>query len=178
MLSPYHPLQFLLNAGSMMEMQRRQYRETLLLEDTVPAGQSKQGFTSITNLGSFLVQSITGSFDTGTLYSDGDGYIYIDDGIDYLRGQLIDGNGQRKLFNDYIPFHIWLSPGRRKDAASTNVQNDNAPYLKADSSYPLFYPLEFVYLFAANGNILLDVKNDSGVDLSYSIAFHGIRILG
>jgi len=158
----------ILNASNLLKLQNSQYSEKILLEDTVPAGQSKLGKTAISNLGHFLCLHITGMFST--LRDTGEEGVIDDPGVNYLRGQLTDGNGQKKLFNDYIPFPLWMSPGRVKSASATDPT-------AGDPSNNLFYPQEFEYLFAANSDILLDVKNDGNYDQTYSICFHGIRIL-
>jgi hypothetical protein len=151
-----------LHANQMFSVQNDQRSEILYMADTVPANSSKLGKVAISNLGHAYCNFITGSFSTVAIV----GGVPTDTGIDYLRGVLRDGNGNRQLFNDYIPFSLWLSPGRRKSLAASG-----------DASNTLFYPIPFEYLFTANSDILLDVKNDSDVDQSYSIAFHIVRIL-
>jgi len=167
-----------LNLDALFRLQNVQYAEKLLMADTVPAGQSKIGKTAISNLGHFLCLQVTGKFQT--VSAGGTGVPpanIIDDGINHLRGQLIDGAGNRKLFNDYIPLDLWLSPGRERDARATNAIAPDGAIVTSPAPLPLFYPLEFEYLFSANSDILLDVKNDSDKDISYEIAWHGIRVL-
>lgn len=161
-----NPLVKKINAEDMFNLQSRQYSERLLIQDTVAAGTTKLGKVSISNLGHFFCTHITGSFSS--LASPA--AAIVDTGIDYLAGQLIDGAGQRKLFNDRIPFSLWLSPGRRRDSSSTTVLTD-------PESNNLFYPIEFQYLFNANSDILLDVENESDEDNTYEICFHGIRLV-
>ena len=143
------------------DIQNHQYSEKLLLADTVPANSSKLGKVNVSNLGHFFCQFVTGSFTTIG------GGAANDSGISYLSGQMIDGAGQRKLFNDRIPLDLFLSPGRRKDAVAAG----------AAASNNLFFPIEFEYLFTANSDILLDVVNASDQENSYEICFHGIRII-
>lgn len=163
----FNPLIKELDIDALFELQRVQYRDTIILEDTVPAGGTSIGRANVSNLGHFLCLSITGTFST--LYSPA--AAIIDNGINFLSGQLIDGAGQRKLMNDHVPFPLWLSPGRRRDASSTTLATtDPVPNT-------LFYPMEFVYLFTANSEILLDTQNTADEDNSYEIAFHGIRII-
>lgn len=176
-----------ISSGKLFEIQKNQYSDVLVLEDTVLAQSSKIGRVAVSNLGHFLNKFITGSFDT--LYSVNDNAQpvvahTIDNGVCFLRGQLFDQAGNRRLFSDFIPLDLWLTPGRRKSNTAENVQsacagtwNPTPQPAKADGTYPLFYPVEFEYLFGANSEIQLEVKNDSNVSLSYSIAFHGIRII-
>lgn len=153
-----------IDPSKVFEIQNVQYSEKLLLADTVPANSSKLGKVNISNLGHFFCQFMTGSFTTiGTAAAT-------DSGISYLSGQIIDGAGQRKLFNDRIPLDLFLSPGRRKSSSSATPVTD-------PDSNNLFFPIEFEYLFTANSDILIDVVNSSDQDNEYEITFHGIRIV-
>ena len=174
-----------LNANSLLKTQSVQQSEKIVLSDSVDAGQRKLCRASVSNYGDFLCMFITGSFETCVLKTASSQII--DNGVDYLKGQLSDSIGQRKLFNDYIPFSLWLSPGRRRSPLAANnlyLTGQSA----ADPSNTLFYPQEFEYIFASNSEILLDVYNDSnsitgidkayqGAPLAFEIVFHGIRIL-
>jgi hypothetical protein len=157
-------------------LQNSQYSEKLLLSDTVPANSEKLGKIGVSTLGNFLCQFITGHYQSLLLV---DTSHVVDDGISHLRGQLIDGTGNRRLFNDYIPLDLFLSPGRTKTAAAENTLTNYAgssATLIAASSNSLFYPIEFEYLFAVNTDILFSVKNDSNEAMSYDIVFHGVRV--
>lgn len=167
-----------INAAQLFAAQKAQYSEVLLMTGTVPASASSLVKTTVSNLGHFLCLRITGAFST-LLDDPGAPGTPIDDGIDHLRGQLIDGAGQRKLFNDYVPLSLWLSPGRRRDgnAANAYAAGGSGPFPVANPGESLFYPTEFEYLFSANSDVLLDVKNDSDTAIRFDIAFHGIRIL-
>lgn len=161
-----NPLVNKINSSEVFELQKSQYYERLLLSDTVTAGATKLGRVAVSNVGHFMCMYITGSYSS---LASPAGAI-VDTGINYLSGQLIDGAGQRKLYNDRIPFDLWLSPGRRRDAGSTTVLTDPV-------GNNLFYPIEFQYLFTANSDILLDVENESDESNSYEICFHGIRLV-
>jgi hypothetical protein len=141
-----------IDPNKVFDIQNSQYSERLLLADTVPANSTKLGKVTVANLGHFFCQFIT------------------DTGLSYLSGQLMDGSGQRKLFNEPIPLDLLLSPGRRKDPTSAAVVADPA-------SNGLFFPLEFEYMFTANSDILFNVVNTSSNPNSYEIVFHGIRVV-
>lgn len=162
-----------LNAEDLFGVQRVQYSEKIVLEDSVPASSSKMGKVSISNVGHFLCQYITGKFTTNHTGGAGAG---IDTGISYLKGLMFDGAGQRKLFNDYIPLDLWLSPGRVRNSTATNTFSPDGVIVTSSASNHLYVPVEFEYLFQANSDILFDVKNSSDVSIDYSICFHGIRI--
>jgi len=151
---------------SMFKKQEVQYTEKVLIEDTVPANSTKLAKASITSVGDYYVKYMTGHFETLSL----NGQDIVDDGVSHLRAKMIDGSNQRSLFNDYVPMDLFLSGGRTKSSDSTTVLTD-AP------SNNLFFPIEMEYLFAINSEIQLDVKNDSDVDITFAILFHGIRRL-
>lgn len=160
------PLNEKIVPAEVFSLQNQQYSERLLMTDFVLAGQTKLGRTAVSNLGHFYCQFITGTYTTiaSPLAA------IVDTGINYLSGQLIDGAGNRKLFSDRIPFPLWLSPGRRKDATSTTWATDPVPT-------NFIIPLEMDYLFTANSDILLEVVNNSDETNFYEIEFWGVRVL-
>lgn len=162
-----------IDAEKLFASQRNQYSEVLRLTGTIAANAGGLTRTAVSNLGHFLCLKVTGSFTT---LVDVAGTVQ-DDGIDHLRGQLIDGAGQRKLYNDFIPLSLLLSPGRRRSALAANAFAPSGAIVTSGASGALFYPVEFEYLFSANSEILFDVRNDSNTANSFDIAFHGIRIL-
>jgi len=167
-----------LNARKMFDLQRVQYSEKLLMSGTVPGSATGAATllarTAVSNLGHFLCMYITGHFSCRRTV----GAEIIDDAINHLRGQLIDGAGQKKLFNDRVPLDLWVSPGRERDATTLNaVTASPAAVPVSPPPYPLFYPMEFEYLFAANSDILCDLANDSDLSIDFELCFHGIRIL-
>lgn len=147
-------------------LQAVQYRETLLIRNTVPANSESLSKVSISNLGHFMLERITGKFDTVHLV----GADIVDDGVNRLTGKLVDGSNQRQLFGDYVPLDLILSPGRSRTALATNNLTT------ASASNSLFFPFDFRYMFAMNSEIQLYVKNSSTADQSFSIALIGWRV--
>jgi hypothetical protein len=175
-----------LNADSLLKLQVTQYSEKLLLAGSVPAKSSIIAKTTVSNLGHFLCKFLTGKYTTLQQITDATkGVLIIDDGIQHLRAQLIDGAGQKKLFSDYIPLDLFLSPGRGKanaanaylDVLDSSVTPVREIALAAAPGQTLFYPQEYEYLFSANSEILLDIKNDSDAANDFEIVLSGIRIL-
>jgi hypothetical protein len=160
------PFSQAIDAEKVFNLQNQQYSERLLMSGSVPAGQTALGKVNVSNLGHFFCMFVTGTFTTLAIPA---GPI-VDTGVNYLSGQLIDGAGQKKLFNDRIPLSLWLSPGRRRDATSTTVLTDPV-------GNNLFYPIELEYLFTANADIMLELYNSSAAINYYEICFHGIRII-
>lgn len=155
----------LLHPKKILQMQNLQYQEKLLLSDTVPAGSSQMARLDISSLGHFFCDFMTGHFWTLAL----DQAAIIDTGVSYLRARMSDETGMRPLFNTHIPMDLFLSPGRTKSSSSTTLADD-------PEGNNLFYPQPFQYMFTVNSGIIMDVINDSDVDLLYEIAFHGIRL--
>lgn len=157
------PFSKIINPDEVFNIQNHQYSEKLLMTGTVPANGTFPAKVSVSNLGHFFCMFITGTFTS--LYDDTG---VTDTGVSYLTGQMFDGAGMKKLFNERIPLDLFLSPGRRRDQAA---------WSGAPVSNNLFYPLEFEYLFGANTSIILDCENQSNYDNEIEICFHGIRII-
>jgi hypothetical protein len=171
-----------LAAQSRFQVQSEQYSEKIPLSDTIPAGTTKLCKTNVSNLGHFLCFRITGRYETLGKYNvttgavDASGSI-VDDGICHLRAQIQDGAGQRIMFSDYTPLDLFLSPGRVRSVNATNNLVAKTNVAAAFNSPSLFYPDEFEYLFTANSDILMSIKNDSNADIAVDVLFHGVRIL-
>jgi len=150
-----------IDAARIIDIQKHQYSEALYGSDTIPALSQSLGSVAISNLGHFWLKWITLSFTTI------EGAVAADTGIDYLRGQLRDGQGNKPLFNDYIPFGLFATPGRRKSLAASG----------SDSfQMQIIFPYE--HFFEVNSSILLDVKNDATLQPNaYSVVYWGVRIL-
>jgi hypothetical protein len=163
----------LLFAEKFSTIKRQQYPEKLFLSGNIPAGKQLRNILNISHLGDFLSLYITGSYTTLALY-EGD---IIDNGVCAMRGQLFDGTGNRQLFNDFIPLDLIFSPGRVRDVTAENVVEPFGTVLTASDSQQLFYPMELQHMFDVNSTIIFDVKNDSDADNSFTLCFHGIRLL-
>jgi hypothetical protein len=167
-----------LNSNALLQTQSVQHSEKVIMQDSVPASTRKLCRASVSNYGDFLCLFMLGTFETLYKVTVAQVDYIVDDGVDRLRGQMADSIGQRKLFSDFIPFSLFLSSGRRRSATAVNNLADVALVAdKCGQGNPLFYPQEFEYLFASNSEILLDVYNDSNVELHFEIVFCGIRIL-
>lgn len=153
-----------IDPDKILGLQNFQYQEKLVLSDEVPANSQKMNSVNVSSLGDFYCLYMTGHFSTLKLTAESP----TDNGVVYLRGKLIDGSNQRALYNDYIPFDLWLSPGRKMDIHSTSLATDHI-------GETLFYPQPFQYMFTVNSEIMLDVKNDSDAINYYDIVFHGVR---
>lgn len=164
----------LLDGQTLFPIQNKQYAERIPMTDTVPAGETKPCSTNISFIGHFLCQYVTGNYQTLSL--DG-GAAIVDDGICHLRGQMIDGAGSRQIYSDFCPFDLLFSPGRIRSVTATNNLKATATAEKADPAPALFYPENMEYLFTANSQIQMNVKNDSDVDITFNLVFAGIRVL-
>lgn len=170
-----------LDAPKILDIQRVQYQERLTVKAWIKPSFQQQIKVNVGNLGHFLCQWISGSFTTLAVKPPPFPIQPLQDtGINYLSAKLIDGTGNKELYNDYIPLDLWLSPGRTR----ANTLQIPAPFVlnpapNPDSGGPsntLFVPTEFEYLFSANSEIILDTKNESDAPNYLAICFHGIRI--
>jgi hypothetical protein len=160
-----NPLRDVIDLGKLSLLQLAQYSERLLMAGTVPAAGEQLYRVDIGSLGAFVCLHFTGSFSTLALV----GGVITDTGINYLFGRLQSGGEQRVLFNDYTPLNILLSPGRERSPLA-------AAGAAGDPPGPLVYPMEFPYLFPANGQIQMIVRNTSTTDNTFNISFFGVRV--
>jgi len=151
-----------INAEKAFALQDLQHLEAIPMSDLVPASSSKLAKVTVSNQGHFYCYYATGKFST----LKNNGGAAQDDGVSHLRGKLIDGGTSRPIFNDYIPLDLWLTPGRNRDAQDiTGAVSNN-----------LFVPLTFEYMFMANTDIQLDLRNDADFANNFTIVFWGVRI--
>ena len=167
-----------IDAGKIIELQRVQYETRLEIKGIINPQTTQQLKVSIGNLGHFICQWMTGSYTTLELKGPpAPAGACIDNGVNYLRAKMIDGTGQRELFEDYIPLDLWLSPGRVKaNPAFLPPPFTLAPADLGAPSNNLFMPIDFNYLFQANSEIILDMKNDSTAPNFVTVCFHGVRV--
>jgi len=158
MLNPYHEK---IDISRIIQLQNYQYQNALYLEEEVPASSQLDAAVSITSIGHFMLLSMTGSYTTKIADSPA-----VDDNINHLFVQLVDGANHRELFDDYIPANLFLSPGREKVLAGVDIP----------VSSPLFLEYPFIYTFPLNGQILVRIRNDSDYANTLRIMFKGIRI--
>jgi hypothetical protein len=151
--------QKVLNPEKILDIQRLQYSEKILITDHVAAKKEQTVTEQISARGHFMSLFITGHYTTKSTLEA------VDNGVNHLSGKLIDGSNQRPLFNNYIPFDILFSPGRVKIL----------PLALDPVSRPLFYPHPFQYCFAVNGSIIFRVRNNSAFANIYAVCFYGIR---
>lgn len=158
------------NIGKLKDLQSRQHFNVLKAEGTVPAlaaGGLLNVSLNVSNEGDFFAQDITGSFTSLIAAAPSS-----DDGVCHLRAKIRDAGSGTDLFDDYIPLDLFLTPGRTRAAGVVTAPGA----LTVNPSNSLFIPKRFVYVFRANTNIQIEVKNDANFANSFVIAFWGMRI--
>ena len=65
-----------------------------------------------------------------------------DDGVNHLSMRLNDTGRSLKLFEEFIPCSLFMSPGRTRTTG-----------IAGDPSHQLFFPIEFDYTFIPNSTI-------------------------
>lgn len=161
-----------------------QHREGILLQGTIAANSSDTVKVEVGTAGTICTMRMAGQFTTLDL-DTGSGHV-IDDGVNHLRGQLIDTDGNLQLFNDFVPFSLFCSPGRIKAKSGivggvvTPVSNylidDAGIALAAAAGGNLYEPNEFTHPFPVNSYIRIDVKNDASCSNSFALYFDVIRV--
>lgn len=174
----------MLSAKAMFGIQKTQYTDAIPLTDTIDAGTTKLCKANVSFVGHFLLTSITGRFST--LHYPPVEAVLLDNGVCALSAQLLDGAGQRTMFSDYIPLDLFLSPGRTRRQTGlvagvvtqvvNNLQAVAAVASKCDNAPSLFEPYAFEYLFTANSDIQMSIRNDSTTTQFVDIMFKGIRL--
>ena len=158
-----------------------QHREGILLQGSIPAGQSNTVKVEIGTAGTIVTMRMSGIFTTLDLV----GGNVIDDGICHLRGQMIDTDKNLALYNDFVPLSLILSPGRVKgnNKLVTGLPSEVANYLTsgggADAAAPganLYEPNEFSHPFTVNSYIRMDMKNDAAAANYFAIYFDCLRV--
>lgn len=151
------------NIRTLLEEQRAIYPQNLYMSGSCSPNSSVTVKISVSNYGNFLVDRIYGTYSTLQTVDA----VLVDDGVCRLKGKLTDSSVNRPLFDDFIPFDLWLSPGRKK----TGFAGDVSPFPNQ-----LFYPLPFPYIFSINSDILLDVQSSSNMINSFELMFAGYRL--
>lgn len=161
-----------------------QHREGILLQGEILAGTSDTAKVEVGTAGTIITMRMAAYYTTLDL-DIGSGHV-IDDGICHLRGQLFDTDKNLALFNDFIPFNLFSSPGRikAKSALVAGVVTPCSNYLIADAGIAdtaapggiLYEPQEFTHPFTVNSYIKIDVKNDAGCSNKFAIYFDVIRV--
>lgn len=165
------------------ESKKGQHREGILLQGEINEGTSDTVKVEVGTAGTIVTMRMAAYFTTLDLHAGGH---VIDDGICHLRGQLIDTDQNLHLFNDFVPFSLFSSPGRikAKSALVAGVPTAVSNYLIADAGVAdtaapggnLYEPQEFTHPFTVNSYIRIDVKNDAGCSNKFALYFDVIRV--
>ena len=149
-----------INAALMIQNQTFQEMECMYPAADVPAQQEVSAIVQVGTYGHFWVHWITLSFTTL------DGSPAADTGIDYLRGKLIHTQNSQPVFNDFVPLHLWATPGRRKSISGSGSDSNQ-----------MFIVWEWDAMFPINDGIQIDLKNDALLATnSMSASFWGVRV--
>ena len=91
-----------------------QHREGILLQGEITAGQGDTAKVEVGTAGTIVTMRMAAYYTT----LDNIGTVAVpdveDDGICHLRGMLWDTDKNLILFNDFVPFNLFSSPGRIK----------------------------------------------------------------
>jgi hypothetical protein len=171
-----------LNTAQLRANKRDQHREGILLQGEVNEGTSDSFKVEVGTAGTIVTLRMAAYYTTLDYVS---GHV-IDDGICHLRGQLIDTDQNLQLFNDFIPFSLFSSPGRIKaksalvagvpTACANYLVDDGVIALAAAPGANLYQPNEFTHPFTVNSYIRMDVKNDAACSNRFAVYFDVVRV--
>jgi len=170
-----------LDIEKILRLRSSQYVQPLYVEDIVPAGKEKSTPLPLSTIGAFLVLEFRGFFTSLRVKAA----LTLEDlGVCPLRMEIQAGASSLKMFGDYVPMNILLSPGRvRVNPADPALITGGYALANADQGPvpgQLFYPTTYQYPFQANDTISISVKNDfdssvGGWNNRWGICFFGIR---
>lgn len=173
-----------LNTFKLREAKTGQHREGIFLEGEIVAGGADSVKVEVGTAGTIVTMRMAAQFTTLDLHV-ASGHV-IDDGICHLRGQLIDTDQNLQLFNGFVPFTLFSSPGRIKASqalvagvatpCSNYLLDDAGVALAAAPGANLYEPQEFTHPFTINSYIKMDVKNDAGCSNRFALYFDVIRV--
>lgn len=157
-----------INANAVKDLQITQHFNAIYIEGSVPAlaaGGMLTATTKITSYGDFLCYRMTGKYSTLVAGP-------ADDGTCHLKMTIRDGTGGVDIFEDFIPLDLFCSPGRVRTMGVLADAAGGVP----NPTQQLFYPMPLEYIFRANNDLTLQVKNDATYANNFSIAFWGVRL--
>lgn len=143
---------------------KKMWRATLRVGDTVNANIAKPTTLSISDRGVFLLCSITGRFTTMDDIDDSVG----DFGECKLSFTMVNGSG-RVYIQDPIYMDSFLTPGRVKDPADGS----------GEPSGVLQFPgIEFLTVFQPKDDITFMVDNAANHVNNWQMSLHGFWLVG
>ena len=163
--------QRILDIPKLLDMQSVQRFQLLYIEGTVPKladGGTLTVVKSVSSEGAFVMDRITGSYTSLRMY----GETTCDDSTCPLKAKVVESATGIELFDDFVPLNLFLTPGRVRSASAYLAPDGSAI---ADPSEALRVPLRAEYVFDANSEIKVTLKNDSDVANDFAMAFFGVR---
>jgi len=161
-----------IDVSALVANQKVQRYDVIMVNGTVPAlaaGGLAIGTTQISSEGDFLSIGMTARYTS--LVDVGAGVIN-DDGTCHLSMLVRDQDHGINLFEQSIPMDMVSSPGRVRTPGvvlplgSVDVQ----------PSHQLYEPFPMQYLFSANSNITVEVRNDANTANQFWVCFWGVKI--
>lgn len=135
-----------------MDWQRLQW---LSFSQTVAANTSGSQNLKVSDAGHFKSYYLGGQYTTLTAETT--------DGGACLMSVKITDNGRRwEIFDNLIPMSLFCSPGRQRSSG-----------VAGDPSNPLFYPIEFPYIFLAGTSIKIEWTNAAAYANTFWLIWYG-----
>lgn len=144
------------------------YKFALSVRGDVPAanGSSAGAFLAESKLQqnwSFWSELLAISYTTLEDSESGD----VDDGVNHLSCQFMDGANQLALSNDFVGLATIAAPGRQR---APGVSGDPSNALAIDGGIP------WPHLYLSTGSVKMDMRNDADTVNSFEAVYNGYLI--
>lgn len=124
----------------------------------IAANTTGNGTLGISDDGDFYCSFIGGQYTT-QIAGPADG------GACLVSVQITDNGKRWQIIDNLIPMSIFCNPGRQRVSG-----------VAGDPSNPLFYPIEFPYIFGSGTSIRIDFANASAQANDFWLVFYGEKV--
>jgi hypothetical protein len=131
--------------------------EWLSFSRDIAANTTGNGPVGISDNGDFHCKYLGGQYTT-QVAGPADG------GACLVSIQITDNGKRWQIFDNLVPMSLFANPGRQRVSG-----------VAGDPSNPLFYPIEFPYIFTSGTSIRIDFANASAFANNFWLVFYGER---
>lgn len=138
-----------------MEWQRMQW---ITYSKAIPANSNGSDVIQISDDGHFKSYYLGGQYTTLTAQST-------DGGACQVSIRIVDNGRRWNILDNLAPMSLFCSPGRQRSSG-----------VAGDPSNPLFYPVEFPYIFLAGTSISIEYANAAAYANTIWLVFYGDKL--
>lgn len=138
-----------------MSWQRMQW---LTFSKTIPANSQTSDVLQISSDGHFKSYYLGGQFETRTA-------VATDGGACQISIKIVDNGRRWDILDNLTPMSLFCSPGRQRVSG-----------VAGDPNNPLFYPVEFPYIFLAGTTIRVEYANAAAYANTFWLIWYGDKV--